>query len=111
MPPGRIPELIGASRRLVDDPRIAELYPEYLFTLHCVIRASVPLMEAAREQARKLAKEDPVCEILAPYLDATHGYQVVWPICGLPILAVIPLVRGLIRVEPVGARGPEPVVP
>jgi pyrroloquinoline quinone (PQQ) biosynthesis protein C len=64
-----LPELIGASRRLVDDPRIADLYPEYLFTLHSVIRASVPLMETARERARKLAKEDPVCEILAPYLD------------------------------------------
>jgi hypothetical protein len=64
-----LPELIGASRRLVDDARIADLYPEYLFTLHCVIRASVPLMEVASDQARKLAKDDPVCEILAPYLD------------------------------------------
>jgi len=64
-----LPDLIGASRRLVDDSRIVDLYPEYLFTLHCVIRASVPLMETAYEQARKLAKEDPVCETLAPYLD------------------------------------------
>lgn len=64
-----LPELIGASRRLVDDARIPDLYPEYLFTLHCVIRASVPLMEVASDRARKLAKDDPVCEILAPYLD------------------------------------------
>jgi Iron-containing redox enzyme len=64
-----LPELIGASRRFVDDPRIADLYPEYLFTLHSVIRASVPLMETALDRAQKLAREDPVCEILAPYLD------------------------------------------
>jgi len=36
---------------------------------------------------------------------------VLWPICGLPILLVIPLVRSLIRVEPVGKREPEPVLP
>jgi MFS family permease len=41
-------------------------------------------------------------ELFAPYLESTHGYQVVWPLCGLPILAVIPLVVSLIRVEPVG---------
>jgi Iron-containing redox enzyme len=64
-----LPELIGASRRLVDDPRIADLYPEYLFTLHCIIRASVPLMEAARERAQALAQSDPVSGVLAPYLE------------------------------------------
>ena len=47
-------------------------------------------------------------DVMAPYLDSTNGYQVLWPICGIPILAAIPLVRALIRVEPVG-RGPEPV--
>ena len=26
--------------------------------------------------------------LVAPYLPETHGYQIVWPICGLPILAV-----------------------
>lgn len=64
-----LPELTGASRRLVDDPRIADLYPEYLFTLHCVIRASVPLMEAARERAQALAPTDAVSRALAPYLE------------------------------------------
>ena len=42
-----LPELLAAGRALMDHPRIAELYPEYLFTLHCMTRASVPLMEAA----------------------------------------------------------------
>ena len=39
-------------------------------------------------------------DILGPYLEATDGYQVLWPICGLPILAVIPLVRRLMAIEP-----------
>jgi MFS family permease len=38
-------------------------------------------------------------DLLSPYLKATHGYQIVWPICGLPILAAIPIVYSLIKVE------------
>jgi MFS family permease len=38
-------------------------------------------------------------DLVSPYLKATHGYQIVWPICGLPILAAIPIVYSLIRVE------------
>jgi hypothetical protein len=64
-----LPELIGASRRLILDPRIADLYPEYLFTLHCIIRASVPLMETARRRAGELGPNDRVGAALAPYLD------------------------------------------
>lgn len=64
-----LPDLIGASRRLILDPRVADLYPEYLFTLHCIIRASVPLMETARRRAGELAPKDQVGAALAPYLD------------------------------------------
>jgi MFS family permease len=31
-------------------------------------------------------------DILQPSLGATHGYQVLWPICSVPVLAAIPLV-------------------
>lgn len=41
-------------------------------------------------------------DLLGPYLQATDGYQVLWPICGVPILLALPLVRGLIAVEPRG---------
>ena len=46
-------------------------------------------------------------DLFAPYLHATHGYQVIWPACGIPILAVIPLVAHLSRLEASGraARG------
>jgi MFS family permease len=42
-------------------------------------------------------------DLTSPYLDSTHGYQVLWPICGLPILAAVPLVTRLIRVEAEGS--------
>jgi MFS family permease len=39
-------------------------------------------------------------DLARPYFQATDGYQVLWPICGLPILAAIPLLTRLIEVEP-----------
>lgn len=60
--------LWAAGERLVSHPRIRELYPEYLFTIHSVIRASVPLMETACERARELSDADPVAEALVEYL-------------------------------------------
>jgi MFS family permease len=38
-------------------------------------------------------------DLLAPYLDATEGYQALWPILGVPVAAVIPLLWRLSRVE------------
>ncbi len=43
-----------------------------------------------------------------PYLEATDGYQVLWPVCGIPILAAIPLVYRLMKVEQPGR--PEPTI-
>jgi MFS family permease len=48
-------------------------------------------------------------DLARPYLTATHGYQVLWPFCGVPILLAIPLVYRLIAVEPQGPVEPEPV--
>ncbi len=62
-------KLFSAGGRLVTHPRVRELYPEYLFTLHSVIRSSVPLMEMARDRARSMAAGDRVAELLAEYLD------------------------------------------
>jgi hypothetical protein len=61
-------EAVRAGERLLGDPRIRALYPEYLMTLHGVIRASVPLMETARARALELAPGDPVAAGLAEYL-------------------------------------------
>jgi hypothetical protein len=63
-----LPELLAAGRELIDDPRIGALYPEYLFATHCIIRASVPLMEAALGRTESMAGSDPVAARLAEYL-------------------------------------------
>jgi MFS family permease len=47
-------------------------------------------------------------DLARPYLDATDGYQILWPVCGIPILAAIPLVYRLMRIEPTGK--PEPTL-
>jgi MFS family permease len=38
-------------------------------------------------------------DIFGRYFESTNGYQLLWPILGLPILAVIPLVLHMARVE------------
>src|SRR5918992_1591985 len=62
-----LPMLLSAGERLFKHPRIRELYPEYLFVSHCIVRASVPLMRTARERATELAG-DRVASIVADYM-------------------------------------------
>jgi hypothetical protein len=58
----------AACRTLVTDARLAELWPEYLITQHAIIRATVPLTEAAAAQAAAMIGDDPVAPGLARYL-------------------------------------------
>jgi len=62
--------LAAACTALVNHPRIAELWPHYLMTQHAIIRATVPLTQAALEQTRALPADDPVAAELARYLEA-----------------------------------------
>lgn len=64
-----MPALAGAGRALIEHPDLAELYPKYLFTLHCMTRATVPMMELALEQSRALAPTDPVAAGMIAYLE------------------------------------------
>jgi MFS family permease len=48
-------------------------------------------------------------DLARPWLDKTDGYQILWPVCGIPVLAAIPLVYRLMAVEPSGGT-PEPTV-
>jgi Iron-containing redox enzyme len=64
-----LPALLDAGPRLIEHPRVAELYPEFLFSSHCIIRASVPLMETGRERAEALPEGDAVAAALAGYLE------------------------------------------
>jgi hypothetical protein len=83
-----LPDLTATGRALVDHPRLAELYPPYLFALHCMMRAGVPLMEAARARALPLGPDDPVAAGLVPYFDhhipeERHPH---WPLEDLEVL-------------------------
>jgi hypothetical protein len=56
--------------RLWTESDQARAYGRFLIHLHHVIRASVPLMEAARVRSLERASSDPVCAGLAEYLAA-----------------------------------------
>ena len=45
-------------------------------------------------------------DLARPYFDATNGYQILWPVCGIPILAAIPIVYRMMRIEPSGRAEP-----
>jgi Iron-containing redox enzyme len=62
-----LPQLTRTERELLTHSRVRELYPEFLFTTHCIIRASVPLMEAALGRAESMASDDPVAAGLVEY--------------------------------------------
>jgi hypothetical protein len=63
-----LPELRAALHGITSHPRVADLYPEYLVTLHGMLRATGPMMQAALRRARALAATDPVAAMLATYL-------------------------------------------
>jgi hypothetical protein len=57
-----------ACTELVEGSRLRELWPEFLVLQHQIIRATVPLTEAALEESRGLPGDDPLAEPLAVYL-------------------------------------------
>ena len=63
----------GSERSFWSHPELRSIYPEYCFLTHCVIRASAPIMAAARDRAIELSANrdntDPVSALLVPYLD------------------------------------------
>jgi hypothetical protein len=65
------PRLSAVSGRFWSHPELAALYPEFLFTVHTMIRSSVPMMEEAAAAARHLAGEgrDPTAPLLAEYFE------------------------------------------
>lgn len=62
--------LHAASVALWDGPDFARLYADYLCRVHAIIRASVPVMEAALGCARARGGQDRVAAGLAEYLSA-----------------------------------------
>src|SRR5438874_4368095 len=48
-------------------------------------------------------------DLARPFMHSTDGYQVLWPVCAIPVLAAIPLVAHMMRVEPSGKVEPAAV--
>jgi pyrroloquinoline quinone (PQQ) biosynthesis protein C len=63
------PELAGATQLFFNDPRVAQLYRDYLVVYHGILRATIPLFQTARREA--LAHDDSASRTLASYLE-TH---------------------------------------
>jgi len=63
-------ELDSVATALWTHPRLPEIYPQFLFRNHAVIRASVPLMEAAAAACQSSMDSDPLTAGMFRYL--TH---------------------------------------
>ena len=61
------PAVRAAAYSMWTAPGLRERYPAYLSAMHLVIRASVPLMEAAADSCARLPSGDPSAEPLARY--------------------------------------------
>ena len=64
-----LPSFADVAWRMWDSPNVAPLYQEYLCTMHCIVRSSVPLMETAIARAHEL-ESDPVAAGVAAYLES-----------------------------------------
>jgi hypothetical protein len=64
-----LPLLLAAGRRLIEHPRVRDVYPDYLVASHGVVRASVPLLERALACARPAAARDEAAAGLVAYLE------------------------------------------
>ena len=60
-------EMDAMAETLWTHPRLREIYPEFLFRNHSVIRSSVPLMKAAAEESEKLLGREPIAEGMLTY--------------------------------------------
>lgn len=63
-----LPRLADVGDSMREHPRICSVLPEYMFTMHCIIRASVLLMEHALLRCRQLSS-DPVATSMTGYLE------------------------------------------
>jgi len=59
--------LASAADAFWDHPQLRERFPRFLAAIHGSVRATIPLMEAARAAAEPARAADPVCASLADY--------------------------------------------
>ena len=61
------PRLLEVSDQFWRHPQLKQMFLEFLFMMHSVIRSSVSLINAAAESAEGRAETDPVCRKVAAY--------------------------------------------
>src|SRR5262249_13476452 len=64
-----LPILTNETSAVVLHPQFRELYPEFLITLHQMVRATVPLMRTALRRCQELKETDAVAAAMAPYFE------------------------------------------
>ena len=69
-----LPAFGATAWRIWDSPNVGEFYPEYLCTMHCIVRSSVPLMQAAITRSNELG-DDPVAPGVAAYFSHHVGEE------------------------------------
>jgi Iron-containing redox enzyme len=68
------PRLLEVSDRFWSHPQLKEMFPEFLFLMHSIIRSSVSLLDAAAQSAEARAESDAVCCKIAGYYK-THALE------------------------------------
>jgi Iron-containing redox enzyme len=68
------PCLLEASDRFWRHPQLKDMFPEFLFLMHSIIRSSVSLLNAAAQSAECQAGSDPICRKIAAYYK-THALE------------------------------------
>ncbi len=63
-----------AAGAVWNHPRLADFYPDFLFTMHSLMRATSPQLRAAADAAEARAHSDPVAAGIAGYL-AQHSKE------------------------------------
>jgi hypothetical protein len=58
-----------AAARFWAHPDVGAMFPDFLMTTHEIVRASVPLMEAARDESQRRRERDDLAAALAGYFD------------------------------------------
>jgi hypothetical protein len=64
-----IAEVSAATAAVVTHPQFRERYPEFMTTLHQLIRATVPVMQTSLRRCRELADADPVAAAMVAYYE------------------------------------------
>jgi Iron-containing redox enzyme len=68
------PRLLEVSDRFWQHPQLKQLFPEFLFLMHSIIRSSVSLLNVAAQSAESQVESDPMCRDVAAYY-RTHALE------------------------------------